>query len=55
MGDPRRNIGLTTACSVGTVRLGIFFSHFTRTEGAAWATRTPLAITANSACIITIR
>ena len=52
MGDPRRSIGLTTACRVGTVRLGVFFSHFTITEGAPGApaqSRTPLAITTNSA------
>ena len=24
MGDPRRSIGLTTACKVGTVRFGCF-------------------------------
>lgn len=54
MGEPRCSMGLITACRVGTVWLGIFFSHFTITEGvatggAACARSAPFATTRNSA------
>src|SRR5580658_5204617 len=34
MGDPRRSIGLTTACRVGTVRSSVFLSQLTKIVGA---------------------
>ena len=37
MAEPRRSMGLTTACSVGVVRFGVVFVQFTITEGGPCA------------------
>ena len=61
IGEPRRNIGFTTACSVGVVRLSVFLFQFTITDGgpagatgAACAKRWLLDVS-NSKMIRTVR